>query len=498
MFQIKKIIRRVTPEIFLSFYHFLWVFFGAIRYNFSSRKLTVIGVTGTNGKTSVCNMVHSLLTQAGFKTGMTTTANFKIGEKEWINDKKQTMVGRMALQKLLRQMVRANCQYAIIETSSEGILQHRQRFIDYDIAIFTNLTPEHLEHHGVFENYRAAKGKLLHRTKGIHIIKGDDENAEYFLNFKAEKKFIFGFEEYKSSKLQKTSKLLLRTRFKICRILNCALIYLKAKGNKRQILKQVQDDKKRGKEKSVGEKITCNSYQLLSSGSVFTIFYNNQEIKFETRLLGKHNIANLLAVICLGLSQDIPMEKIKEGIKNIKPIPGRMEVIFSRDSRAEVLAPNSKAPNFKVIVDYAHDPKSLETVYQTVKELNPRKIIAVLGSCGGGRDKSKRSKLGKLAGEYADFAIITNEDPYDENPQEIIDQVAAGVKDKNKLLKILDRKKAIKKAIDLAGESDIIMVTGKGSEQCMMVGNKKIPWDDRDVVRGILETKLSVCQSENI
>ena len=228
------------------------------------------------------------------------------------------------------------------------------------------------------------------------------------------------------------------------------------------------------------EKIICNSYKLSPLGSAFAVFYNNQEIKFETQLLGKHNVANLLAVVCVGLSQGIPMEKIKAVIKNIEPIPGRMEVISSRDNRAN---PEYSGPNFKVVVDYAHDPKSLETIYQTVKDLNPRKIIAVLGSCGGGRDKNKRPKLGRLAGRYADFVIITNEDPYDENPQEIIDQVAEGVEDKNKLIKILDRGGAIKKAIDLAGENDIIVITGKGSEQCMMVGDKKVEWDDREVVK---------------
>ncbi len=442
---IKKTIRKFTPEVLLSFYHFLWAFLGAVRYNFPSRKLTVIGVTGTNGKTSVCNMIHSLLTEAGFKTGMATTANFKIGEKEWVNDKKQTMLGRTALQGLLKKMVREKCKYAVIETSSEGILQHRQKFIDYDIAVFTNLTPEHLEHHGGFANYRAAKGKLFQRTKGVHIINGNDENAEYFLGFGARRKFIYGFEK---------------------EIGNWKLEIRRDKGNRED----------RGK-------VICNYYRLLPSGSTFVIFYNNQEIKFETQLLGKHNIANLLAVICLGLSQDISMEKIKSAVENVKPIPGRIEVISSQSSRANLKYPG---PNFKVVVDYAHDPKSLETVYRTVKELNPRRIIAVLGSCGGGRDKSKRPKLGVLAGEYADFVIVTNEDPYDEDPQEIIDQVATGIKDKNKLLKILDRKEAIKKAIDLAEESDIIVITGKGSERCMMVKDKQVKWDDRKIVKGIL------------
>ena len=444
---IKKTVRKFTPEFLLSFYHFAWAFFGAARYGFPSRKLTVIGVTGTNGKTSVCNMIHSLLTQAGFKVGITTTANFKIGKKEWVNNKKQTMLGRTALQGLLRKMVKKKCEYAVIETSSEGILQYRQKFVDYNIAVFTNLTPEHLEHHKGFANYRAAKGKLFQQTKSIHIINGNDKNAEYFLKFKAKRKFVFGFKE--DQKLFSTSS-----------------------SAKREC-----------------DEITCSSYQLLPSGSVFTVPYNNQEIKFETRLLGKHNIANLLAVICLGLSQNIPIEKIKLAVKNIKPIPGRMEVISSRDSQNKALAPSSKIPNFKVIVDYAHDPKSLETIYQTVKKLNPRRIIAVLGSCGGGRDKSKRPKLGRLAEKYADFVVVTNEDPYDEDPQEIIDQVAAGVENKNKLLKILDRKKAIKKAIDLARENDIIMVTGKGNEQCMVVKDKQVAWDDREVVRKILETE---------
>ncbi len=142
-------------------YHFSLAYLAALFYAFPSSKMTVIGVTGTKGKTTTCNLIAQILNSAGYKTGMATTVNFRIGEKEWLNETKQTMLGRFQLQKLLARMAREGCKYAVIETSSEGILQYRHRFIDYDVAIFTNLSPEHLERHGGFENYRRAKVKLF-------------------------------------------------------------------------------------------------------------------------------------------------------------------------------------------------------------------------------------------------------------------------------------------------------------------------------------------------
>jgi UDP-N-acetylmuramoyl-L-alanyl-D-glutamate--2,6-diaminopimelate ligase len=400
----KDLIKKFIPSFLLSWYHFLLAFLGAIVYKFPSKKIKVIGVTGTNGKTTVVNLTTKILETAGYKVASLSSIKFKIGDKEWPNTLKMTMPGRLKLQNFLRQALNANCQYVVLEVTSEGIKQHRQRFIDFDTAVFTNLTPEHIEAHGSFENYRAAKGKLFQATKGIHVINLDDENADYFLQFPAKKKYTYG----------------------------------------------------------------------LNKGDI-----NTKNTQFKLRLIGDFNTYNALAAICVGLSQGVNLETCRMALEKVEGIPGRMEEVISQP--------------FKVFVDYAFTPAALEKVYQTLKppkgnlrlptgQAKNKKMICVLGACGGGRDKWKRPILGQIAAKYCDEVIVTNEDPYDEDPMEIIEQVAKGADDKAK--KILDRREAIREALKLAKGEDVVVITGKGCEPWICVAKgKKIPWDDRKVVR---------------
>ncbi|MDO8559267.1 MAG: Mur ligase family protein, partial [bacterium] len=187
----KDIIRKFIPPVLLDFYHFSLAFIGALIYGFPSRKLKVIGVTGTNGKTTVVEMCRQVLDEAGFKVASLSSVKFKIKDREWPNTLKMTMPGRFKIQKFLRQAEDASCEYTVLEVTSEGIRQHRHRFIDFDTAVFTNITPEHVERHGSFEKYREAKGKLFQACKNIHIINLDDKNAEYFLQFPASKKINY-------------------------------------------------------------------------------------------------------------------------------------------------------------------------------------------------------------------------------------------------------------------------------------------------------------------
>ena len=431
---IKNFLRKLTPKFLLSWYHFGWALLGVLIYRFPSKKIKVIGVTGTKGKTTTCNLITDILNYSGFKTGMMSTVNFKIGEKNWINQSKQTMLGRFKLQKMLRQMVKEKCQYAVIETSSEGILQHRHSFIDYEMAVFTNLSPEHLERHRGFENYRAAKIKLFEKVAkkrdSVGVYNLDDENVEYFLAVPVKNKYGYGTKlKIKNEKLKIDYELM---------ITNC---------------------------------------ELTPQGTKFTA--NN--VDFEMKLLGEFNIYNAAAAICLALSRGISMEKIKEALIRAKPVPGRMEVI-------------DKGQDFTVVVDYAHEPVGLEQVYQSIKIFHPSKIIALLGAQGGGRDKSKRAVLGEIAGQYADYVIVTNEDPYDEPPLEIIQDVMNGVlKNSQKKLNenvfsILDRRQAIIKALNLAQKGDSVILTGKGGEVWMCVeNNRKILWDEKKIVEEELE-----------
>jgi len=416
----KELLKKFIPTFLLSWYHFILALLGVFFYWFPSKKLKVIGITGTNGKTTVSEMIYKILEEAGYKVALINSIKFKTGPEEEPNMLKMTMPGRFKIQKFLRQAVNNGCQYAVLEVTSEGIKQHRHRFIDFEVAVFTNLTPEHIEAHGSFENYRAAKGKLFQITKGIHIINLDDENIKYFLQFNSKEKWLYSIEN--------------------------ALI------QRSQI-----------NEYRLERLVKAENCRLSPKGLKFLV--DNTE--FSLNFLGKFNIYNALAAICLGLSQGIDLEICKKAVEKIEGIPGRTEEVISEP--------------FKVFVDYAVTPDALKKVYQTLKPENG-KMIAVLGACGGGRDKWKRPVLGEIAAKYCDEIIITNEDPYDENPVEIIDQVAKGAGGKAK--KILDRREAIRKSLELAKPSDVVIITGKGCEPWICIaGGKKIPWDDRQVVK---------------
>lgn len=387
----KVFLRKIIPSFLLSWYHFFLAFLGAVLYGFPSKKLKVIGVTGTNGKTTVVSLATNVLEEAGFKVASLSSIRFKIGNKEELNTLKMTMPGRLRLQKFLRQAVDNSCHYAVIEVTSEGIKQHRHRFIDFGTAVFTNLTPEHIEAHGSFERYKEAKGELFKAAKEVHIINGDDFNAEYFMQFPARKKIIYSLKDK----------------------------------------------------------------ELLPG---------------KLHLLGDFNIYNALAATQVGLSQGIDLSVCQKAIEKTEVLPGRMEKVV-------------KEP-FTVIVDYAHTPDALERVYRAVAG----RKVCVLGAAGGGRDKWKRPELGKIAAQHCSEIILTNEDPYDEDPEKIIEDIEKGVtlsmKPGQRCYGVLDRGEAIKKALSLADSGDTVIITGKGSEVWMCVaGGKKIPWDDRKTVK---------------
>ncbi len=401
---IKKLVKKITPHFLLDFYHYLWAFAGAVVFGFPSRKLIVIGVTGTSGKSTTVDFITRILEEAGHSIVSNSSIRFKIAGKEWPNNLKMGMPGRFFMQQFLRQGVKAGCNYAVLEVTSEGIRQSRHKFINFDTAVFTNLSPEHIESHGGFENYRNEKLKLFRATKNVHAINSDDENAEYFLEVPAGKIIKFG----------------------------------------------------------------------LGNGDV-----NMGNARVELKVLGGFNQYNALAAIAVAKNYGISLETCKRALEKVTGVPGRMEIV-------------NKNP--LVVVDYAHTPDQLEKVY---KSLQGKKLICVVGSCGGGRDKWKRPVLGKIASQYCDQIIITNEDPYDENPLSIMNEIESGfsqtLNSKSETLKyekILDRRKAIKKAIQSAKPGDTVIITGKGSELWMCVENgKKISWDDREIAKEAISVR---------
>jgi len=456
--KIKKIIPSSLFKALQPAYHFLLSFFSAFLYRWPSEKLIVIGITGTTGKTTSAYLIAKTLEAAGYKTGFTSTAMFNNGEREWLNDKKMTMVGRLFTQKMLREMVKNGCQYAVVETTSEGVRQFRHRFINYDVLVFTGLYPEHIESHGSFENYKEAKGELFahlqkcrtkycddkrivrkamsglkktdfKRIKKTSILNLDDDHASYFADFWAEEKI--GYCKQGAG----------------CRVQGV-----------------------------VSNCVKYDDIKTSQTGTELTV----SGTKIKLQLLGEFNVANAMNAVCVALSQDISLEKIKDGLEGIEGVAGRLERI-------------DEGQPFMVIVDYAFEPHAVEKLYDVVSVLPHNKIIHVLGSAGGGRDVARRPILGKLAGERADVVIVTNEDPYDDDPEIIMDQVAIGAEHAGKrkdedLFKILDRGEAIEKGLEMAEENDIMLITGKGSEQAICVADgEKITWDDRGAVRGRLK-----------
>jgi len=428
---LKSLLKKIIPSKALLFYHFSLAWLGALIYGFPSRKLFVIGVTGTKGKTTTSDLLAQILEKSGRKTGLASTAIFRVGEEQWPNISKQTMLGRFGLQKLLRKMVEAGCKYAVIETSSEGILQYRHRFIDYDAAIFTNLTPEHIERHGNFENYRQAKlvlfQKVSRKKNGFGVYNLDDDNAAYFLRPKISRQCGFTLKDAKSKLLPE-------------------------------------------------EKI--NRISEIGTGPNGSRFKFNGE-EMEMPLIGEFNVYNAAAAISAARAAGAGMSEIKKALREATAPPGRLEMI-------------DEGQKFVAIVDYAHEPASLEALYKTARDLKEKsgRMICLLGSQGGGRDKWKRKEMGRVASDYCDEIILSNEDPYDEEPLAILEDIKKGIAEdkKRKTMLIIDRRQAIAKALALAEKGDAVILSGKGGESWMCIrNNQKIPWEEKAVVREELE-----------
>ncbi|MFW5888635.1 MAG: Mur ligase family protein, partial [Patescibacteria group bacterium] len=467
--KIKKIIPVKLFKKIQPIYHFFLSRLSAVIYRHPSEKLIVIGITGTTGKTTSVYLTAKMLEEAGYRVGYTSTAMFSDGKKEWLNDKKMTMPGRFFTQKMLKRMLANKCRYAIIESTSEGMRQFRHRFINYDIVVFTGLYPEHIESHGGFENYKKAKGKLfdhlktcnikyvndekevqlqkglkkleLSRVKKTIVANLEDEHCGYFLDFWAERKMGY--------------------------------LPMGADAGDHEISENVEKLVWENKKEDRGVSFAFKSKDLELS-----------EEKINMKILGDFNIGNSLNAVCIGLAQGLAIKDIKRGLESVDGIPGRLEKI-------------DLGQDFFVVVDYAFEPNALAKTYDTLDRLPHRRIIHVLGSAGGGRDADRRPKLGALAGERGDMVIVANEDPYDEDPGSIIDQVAGGAEKQGKkegvdLFKIPERQEAIRKAVFSADKDDLVLITGKGSEQgiCMADG-KIIPWDDRKVAREEIREKMS-------
>lgn len=431
---VKKIIKRLLPAQLILLYHYAMAVLAGLLYGFPSRKMVIIGVTGTKGKTSTVNFIWSCLMAGGNKTGIISTANIRINKHERLNKYHMTMPGPFVLQKLMARMAQDGCTHCIIETTSEGIQQHRHVGIYYDIAVFTNLFPEHLQAHGgSFETYKQMKGRMFtalssHRkrkngkpVKKVIIANRDSEHADYFLSFPADKHITFGVR------------------------------------NK------------------------ANFFAHTIKETTLGVNFMVGKAAFSIGILGAFNVSNALPAIIIARHIGMNDNTIARGLANLITIPGRMEKI-------------SGEQNFTVIVDYAHEKESMTHVLRTAQSMRSQgaKTIVLLGAEGGGRDKAKRPIMGELASRMADYVIVSNVDPYEDNPKEILEDIARSSEQHGKIREqdlfiIEDRREGIRKALSLATTNDIVLITGKGAEQSIIIGGKKSFWDDRLVVQEELQ-----------
>ncbi len=424
-----RLLRKITPHFLLKFYHFGVAMSGAVRFGFPTKKMITIGITGTSGKSTTVFLLGRILNAAGHKVGSTSTIEFCIGNECTLNKSKMTQLGRWGTQRFLAKMERTGCDIAIVETTSQGIEQFRHRGIFYDVCMLTNLYPEHIESHGSFENYKNAKKKLF----------------AYLARLPKKARAGFPKTAIVNGQVAEAAEFL---DFPIERKWSL------------------------GKELAGIEGFVPTDVRVTGSGVSFTL----RLTKFDVPLLGEHVVSNAVAAAVCALAVGVPLEKSAEILKTISAVPGRGE--FIREGQP-----------FQIMVDFAFEPVAMTKLYDVVNKIPHARIIHVLGGTGGGRDKARRPILGKIAAQHADIVIVTNEDPYDENPREIMDMVAQGAREAGKteshgLHIIEDRRAAIEFALQSAQKNDIIVITGKGCEQAMAGPNFTLtPWDDRTVVR---------------
>jgi UDP-N-acetylmuramoyl-L-alanyl-D-glutamate--2,6-diaminopimelate ligase len=432
-------IKNLLPQKIKNVYHLGQASLANLIYGFPSKNIKVIGVTGTNGKTTTCQMIAKILEESGKKVAMASTINFKLGKKEWVNKTKFTTLSSFQVQKFINEAVKEECDYLILEISSHSLDQYRVAGVKFHAAVITNITREHLDYHKTMTEYRLAKIKLFEDVETA-VVNLDMEKPEEFLEFGEEK---YGYAtQVKSEKLK-----------------------VKSHNSKLKV-------------------IEAEDIELGADGSIYRL----KNINFKLNLPGLFNVENALAATCVGLSENVDLEKIRTAFEKIKNVPGRLENIE-----------NNKG--FKIIVDYAVTPDSLDKLYAYLAGIQKTgtRIISVFGSCGE-RDRGKRPIMGEIVGRCADYAIVTNEDPYFEDPEQIIDEVFSGVvginsdktnakhkEEKINCWRIMDRREAIKKALQLAKPGDIVVVTGKGAEEMMAFGKKRIPWNDKKVILEELE-----------
>jgi UDP-N-acetylmuramoyl-L-alanyl-D-glutamate--2,6-diaminopimelate ligase len=399
-----------------------------------SERMAVVGITGTDGKTTVTNLIDALLEAGGLRTGLMSTVDFKIAGERHQNNTRFTTLEAPDVQANLARMADAGTQCAVLETTSSGLALHRVWAIAYDVAVITNITSEHLELHGTKEAYWRAKAMLFEAIdpgaakSGVAgltsipkacVLNADDSSYTYLRGFCRAPVVSYGLSE--------------------------------------------------------GADVRAERVELRADGSRFDVrLPDGTRLAIETSLVAGYNVSNCLAAIATGYLFGVAPERMAEALATFPGVPGRME-------RIEMGQP------FTVVVDYAHTADSLEKVLNVLRPLTPGRLIAVFGSAGD-RDRVKRPAMGAVAARLADFAVITDEDPRTEDAMSILREIAAGAeaagaREGEKYRCVVDRRAGIGAAFATAQAGDTVLLAGKGHEQSIIIGETKLPWDDRRVAR---------------
>ena len=410
-------------------------------YGYPARKLGVVGITGTKGKTTTSYLVSEVLESGKYTTGLIGTVDFKVGARRWANETRQTTPEAVEIQQLMAEMAREKVNYCVLESSSHGLALRKLLDCAYDVAVLTNITHEHLDFHGTFDQYRYDKGILFEALS--------EERPKPFLKFP--KTAIINADDPNAAYFRERAEEAARRRGTELRVLTYGL----------------------------RNPADINATRIKSDArhSEFTVVTPLGRVRINLQLPGEFNIYNSLAAFTVGLSQGLSLPRLKAGLEKVTGVAGRMQRI-------------DEGQDFAVIVDYAHNPDSIEQVLRSLRPITPGRLIILFGSAGE-RDIAKRAVQGGLAARLADFAIFTNEDPRLEDENAIIDQIAAGAeaegwRESQNFLKIADRRRAIEAAIERAQPGDTILLAGKGHEGSIIVGTQKVDWDESEEARRAL------------
>ena len=402
-------------------------------YHFPSRRLRLIGVTGTDGKTTTINLIRSILETAGYATGMVTSVSAVIGREELDTGFHTTTPDPLEVQGYLERMVRAGCQYAIVEATSHGLAQYRLEACHFDVAAITNITHEHLDYHKSFQEYQEAKALLFRSlatsfrkpgTPKVSVLNLDDPSFDYLKEIPADRHITYGLKR--------------------------------------------------------PAQVRAEGISLLPTGIRFTAQTPAGSFPIQSPLVGQFNVYNLLAAIAVATSQEVSPGAIQEGVSRMPGVPGRMEKI-------------DLGQPFQVIIDFAHTPNALRHALEVARFITRGRLFVVFG-CAGLRDRAKRPMMGEIAGQLADRVIITAEDPRTEDLNAIMEEIARGCKRAGReegtdFWRIGNRGEAIQFGIDRAKPGDLVIITGKGHEKSMCFGNAEYPWSDHQAVREALERR---------